>query len=108
MHPRDLTELVLTQMQTRNDGRPQLVNVSGGVASARSLAQLTQWCTERWGAAEVSSDTTPRPFDLPWVVLDHSLATALWNWQPQTTTEQILREIAAYADATPNWIAASR
>ena len=108
LHPRDLTELILKQMQTRNDGRAQLVNVSGGSESARSLAQLSAWCSDRWGAAEVASDTTPRPFDLPWVVLDHALATTTWGWRPQTTTEQILQEIAAFADATPNWIATSR
>lgn len=108
LHPRDLTELIFKQMQTRNDGRAQLVNVSGGIASARSLSQLSAWCSDRWGAAEVASDTTPRPFDLPWVVLDHALATTTWDWRPQTTTEQILQEIATFADATPNWIATSR
>ncbi len=95
-------------MQTRNDGRAQLVNVSGGLASARSLAQLSDWCSNRWGPAEVSVDPTPRPFDLPWVVLDHSLATSIWGWQPRTTTDQILSEIADFADAKPNWIAMSR
>lgn len=108
LHPRDLTELVLAQIQTRNDGRPQLVNVSGGSVSARSLAQLSGWCSQRWGTADVASDTTPRPFDLPWVVLDHSLATSTWGWRPQTSTEQILQEIADFADATPNWIVTSR
>lgn len=108
LHPRDLSELVFAQIQTRNDGRPQLVNVSGGIVSSRSLAQLSGWCSQRWGTADVGSDTTPRPFDLPWLVLDHSLATSTWGWRPQTSTEKILQEIAEFADATPNWIAISR
>ncbi len=108
LHPRDLADLVLRQIPARNDGRPQIVNVSGGLSSARSLAQLSAWCGERWGHREVLSDAKPRPFDLPWVVLDSSKALRLWDWQPATTVEQILSEIAEFADRNPNWIAFSR
>lgn len=109
LHPRDLAGLLYTQTQTDNDSqRPRIVNLSGGLSSARSLAQLSHWCTARWGPLEVTAELEPRPFDLPWIVLDHQLATATWDWHPQTTTEQILQEIAGFAENNPHWLAVSQ
>ena len=109
LHPRDLAPLVLSQMAagTATAEQPAVVNLSGGDSSARSLHQLSDWCEDRWGALPVATDAQPRPFDLPWVVLDHSLATATWGWEPATPVESILTEIADFADANPNWIAVS-
>jgi CDP-paratose 2-epimerase len=105
LHPRDLLPLLEQQFgaaeMTAGD---RIVNVSGGLSSARSLYQLTGWCDERFGSHPVASDSAPRPFDLPWVVLDHTKATRVWNWRPQTTTEQILSEIATHAVAHPSWL----
>ena len=108
LHPRDLGPLVLAQMQARDAAdKPALVNVSGGSASARSLAQLSRWCADRWGSRVVGVAPDPRPFDLPWVVLDHALASQVWDWQPQSTTDDILTEIAEHADRRSDWLALS-
>lgn len=109
LHPRDLAPLVLKQMAvgTATAEQPAILNLSGGQASARSLHQLSDWCENRWGPLPVATDANPRPFDLPWVVLDHSLASATWGWEPATPVESILTEIADFADANPNWIAVS-
>ena len=40
-----------------------------------SLAQLTDWCTERFGEHSIESDLTPRPFDVPWLVMDNRQIT---------------------------------
>lgn len=105
LHPRDLVPLLLAQMRAGDPAdRPQIVNVSGGTASARSLRQLSGWCEARWGAHEVRSDPHPRPFDLPWVILDHALATRTWNWTPQLSADDILEEIARHAEANPDWL----
>jgi hypothetical protein len=37
-------------------------------------------------------------------VLDSGRARAAWNWQPRRTAESILDEIAAHADAAPDWL----
>ncbi|OYP39169.1 NAD-dependent epimerase/dehydratase family protein [Rhodopirellula sp. MGV] len=108
LHPRDLSLLLIRQLETSPADQPRVVNVSGGIESARSLKQLSDWCEERWGSNEVLADTTPRPFDLPWVVLDHSLATQTWGWNPTTPVESIIEEIAVFAEANPNWISISR
>jgi CDP-paratose 2-epimerase len=105
LHPRDLVPLLEKQFAARGlPSTDRLVNVSGGRASARSLRQLTAWCDERFGAHPVATDATPRPFDLPWVVLDHAKATRLWDWQPKTSIEAILDEIAGHAQRHPEWL----
>lgn len=106
LHPRDLAPLIIQQMAAGqpDSARPSVINLSGGQASARSLHQLSDWCADRWGALPVATDANPRPFDLPWVVLDHSLATRTWGWEPTTPVESILTEIADFADLNPNWI----
>lgn len=104
LHPRDLGFLLLAQMnEAVASTKPRIVNVSGGRTSATSLAQLSAWCEARWGARTVGHDPVDRPFDLPWVVLDHRAATETWGWIPQTTPAALLEEIATFADANPKW-----
>lgn len=108
LHPRDLAALVALQLQAGDErSKPRLANVSGGAASACSLAQLSQWCAERWGAKEVMANPAPRPYDLPWVVLDPQLTCDSWGWEPQMSRNAILKEISEFADANPHWIALS-
>jgi CDP-paratose 2-epimerase len=105
LHPRDLVPLLEKQFAApRLDAADRLVNISGGLPSALSLRQLTDWCDRRFGAWPVGSDPTPRPFDLPWMVLDHARATRIWNWRPQTSAQDILEEIALHAQANPGWL----
>ena len=42
----------------------------------------------------VPSDPKPRPYDLPWVVMDSSRAEKMWGWKVQTRMDQIFEEIA--------------
>ena len=108
LHPRDLAALVALQLQAGDDRqKPRLANVSGGASSACSLQQLSSWCTERWGPQPVSHNPEPRPYDLPWVVLDRALASSSWGWTPRISTTTILSEIAAFAEEHSNWIALS-
>lgn len=103
LHPHDLARLVVQQLAFRGANEP-IVNVSGGAANSLSLRQLGAWCTERWGAQEVQAQAEPRPFDVPWLVLDAQLAAKAWNWQPQIPLAAILDEIAAHAEAHPGWL----
>ncbi len=105
LHPRDLVPALTRQFAapTVSSG-DRIANFSGGAASAMSLRQLSDWCGANLGAHEVGVDATPRPFDIPWVVLDHAKATRLWQWTPATPTAAILEEIAAHARAHPDWL----
>jgi CDP-paratose 2-epimerase len=105
LHPRDLAPLLLQQMNSAP--RPvddRIINCSGGLDSARSLRQLSNWCSEKFGTHPIVSDLAPRPFDIPWIVLDSSKAARLWNWQPQTQSEAIFVEIADHARVHPEWL----
>lgn len=105
LHPRDLVPLLLKQMEVRGaDPRPRVVNVSGGNASSMSLAQLTAWCDERFGPHRVDASTEPRPFDIPWMVLDSAKASRIWDWSPRVSVGEILSEIAEHARQNPEWL----
>jgi CDP-paratose 2-epimerase len=78
LHPRDLVPLLEKQFAgPKLAATDRIVNVSGGIASSRSLRQLTEWCDTRFGAHPIAVDSTPRPFDIPWIVLDHARASRL-------------------------------
>lgn len=104
LHPRDLVPALLAQMKSDGQGQPRIANFSGGAANAMSLAQLTDWCDARFGKHAVATDANPRPFDIPWMVLDATLAEKTWNWSPKTELPQVLEEIAQHAEQNPNWL----
>jgi CDP-paratose 2-epimerase len=105
LHPADLAPLIAAQMAA--PAVPVLdrtVNLGGGVASATSLRQLSDWCADRFGSHPVGVDPEPRPFDVPWIVLDASKAGKLWGWKPRTPVQAILEEITAHAGTHPDWL----
>jgi CDP-paratose 2-epimerase len=104
LHPRDLVPVLLAQMKNSGTDKPRIANFSGGVKNSMSLAQLTDWCDARFGKHAVASEANPRPFDIPWMVLDSSLAEKTWNWSPKILLPQVLDEIAKHAEQNPNWL----
>lgn len=104
LHPRDLLPLLDRQMSVSPEARRRVLNVSGGARSARSLRQLSEWCAERFSPMAVSVAPRPRPFDVPWLVLDSHAAVDEWAWSPATPCEVIFEEIAAHAERNPDWL----
>lgn len=105
LHPRDLMPVLEKQLAApKIPAADRVANFSGGAASAMSLRQLSDWCATRFGPHRVVQDGTPRPFDIPWIVLDHTKATRLWSWRPATPTAAILEEIAVHAERNPGWL----
>lgn len=104
LHPGDLVRLLTDQLQGASASAPAVVNLGGGVANSMSLRQLSDWCVQRFGEHEVAADNLPRPFDLPWVVMDSSLAAEHWNWRPQVKITAVLEEIAGHAEENPDWL----
>ena len=105
-HPTDLATLLMSQLEAGAPaGRPNVVNVGGGVANSFSLAEVTAWCEKRFGFQHpVKADLTPRMFDVPWLVMDSRLAAATWNWHPAYSLDAILEEIARHAEEHPEWL----
>jgi len=103
LHPRDMVPLLLKQMNSagRHGG---VLNVSGGADHAVSLAQLNDWCAERFGPHDVGKDFHERLYDVPWLVLATGKAQQVWDWRPVTPLEAILEEIARHAEGHPDWL----
>jgi len=103
LHPRDLAALAAVQLRHPEKGG-SVLNVSGGAANSISLARLSEWCAGRFGRHEIGRDLVPRPYDVPWLVLDSSRAEAEWNWRPRNKLETVLSEIADHADRHLDWL----
>jgi CDP-paratose 2-epimerase len=104
LHPRDLVELLLQQIEHPSRSSGKVWNVGGGVANAMSLAQLSRWCADTFGEHKVQADGTPRPFDVPWVVMDNRNVEQTFDWRPRIGLVEILSGIAAHHRANPNWL----
>jgi len=108
LHPADLVPLIVRQFEDSATNGHRAFNLGGGSGNALSLRQITDWCEQRFGAQPVHSSETPRPYDLPWVVLDHGRATQRWGWAPIKPVAGILEEIAQHAEAHPDWLKSSQ
>jgi CDP-paratose 2-epimerase len=107
LHPRDLVPLLDCQMTMSPIGKGHVLNVSGGIASAFSLRQLSEWCAQRFAPHSVLAVTEQRPFDIPWLVLDNQAVRQQWGWSPSISREAIFDEIAAHAESNPDWLEVS-
>lgn len=104
LHPADLGPLIRKQIAAGNAPAVRIVNVGGGAGNSMSLAGLSSWCEERFGKQNIAVDLIERPFDIPWMVMDCSLADMVWQWQPETALLLILDKIAEHARQHPGWL----
>ena len=102
LHPRDLIPLLKKQIIGHSPVR--VFNLGGGSKNAMSLAQLSLWCHDRYGEHYVKPDCCERRFDIPWLIMDPSLAKKVFNWEPQISLFSILDEIALHAEQNPTWL----
>lgn len=107
-HPRDLAALLLTQIRTTRANGQRVYNAGGGPNNAMSLAQLTAWCDQRFGAHPPSVDPAPRMYDIPWVVMDNTDVSREFNWRIEMPLTKILEGIAEHAAENPKWLEISR
>ena len=103
-HPRDLTALLAAQMRTARPGGQRIYTAGGGPRNLMSLAQLTRWCDERFGAHAPSADARERPYDVPWIAMDNRDAARDFSWRIATPLPEVLEEIARHAEAHPDWL----
>jgi CDP-paratose 2-epimerase len=69
-----------------------------------SLCQLNGWCDARFGARQPASDLHPRPYDIPWILMDNSAAQLDFGWSPHISLGETLSEIAGHAEGHPDWL----
>ena len=105
LHPRDLAALVAGQLADSDTKEMDRIwNIGGGLMNSMSLAELSGWCGRRINKRQVEQHLDPRPFDVPWIVMNAALAKARWRWQPAVRLEEILEEIADHAERNPAWL----
>ena len=104
LHPKDLSPLLIKQMEEPKRDAPKIVNLGGGRENSMSLKQLSSWCEDLFGPNEVTPSDDERPMDAPWIVMDSSLANKAWDWSPKTKIQEILEEIARHAEKNPQWL----
>lgn len=105
LHPADLAPVLLRQMREPAPKPESPLNFGGGLPNAMSLAQLSEWCAQRFGYRHsVTSAPAPRPYDIPWLVMDSRAALKHWNWKPQQNLERILGGIADHAQRHLDWL----
>jgi CDP-paratose 2-epimerase len=104
LHPRDLVPLLLKQFDYCGQPENRVFNFGGGPANTFSLLQLSRWCAERFGEHKIETDHAPRPFDIPWMVMDSSPADKFWGWRPRTKLTEIFDEIAQHAATHKDWL----
>jgi CDP-paratose 2-epimerase len=104
LHPQDLVPLLFRQLMEPNWHAPKIINVGGGVENSMSLKQLSDWCEKRFRHHEVISSSETRRMDAPWIVMDSTVAQNAWDWRPTIGIQQILEEIASFANSTPGWL----
>jgi CDP-paratose 2-epimerase len=110
MHPTDLFSLLKKQINYKTNVRlnnSRIFNLGGGAENSMSLQQLSSWCAARFGEQNVKSVNENRTFDVPWVIMDYSLAEEVWDWRPERSLHSILEEIAVHAETHPNWLSIS-
>ena len=66
-----------------------------------SLAQLTAWCDARFGRYAPVADVHPRPYDVPWVIMDSLDAEGDFGCRPNVSLSAVLEEIANHAERHP-------
>jgi len=103
-HPRDLAVLADAQMNCQRSSGQRIYCAGGGRFNSISLAQLTAWCDRRFGEHAPAADTRPRPYDIPWVVMDSSDAQRDFGWGIRFPIAKILEEIAQHCEKNPDWL----
>jgi CDP-paratose 2-epimerase len=104
LHAQDVGRLVALQIRAPHPTKPRLYTVGGGLERLMSLARLTSWCDARFSPWKVEADPRPRPYDIPWFVMDSSAVKADLQWEPTWSLEMILDQIAAHAERHPGWL----
>ena len=108
LHPKDLVPLLIKQMEEPDRKVPKIMNLGGGLENSISLKQLSDWSEECFGPNNIFTSEEERPMDAPWIVMDSTLARESWNWEPSTSLNEILNEIAMHAEKNPDWLHVSQ
>lgn len=104
LHPRDMVSLLIKQTGGGIISSERIFNVGGGVNNAMSLFELSVWCEARFGAHNVGAKLQERRYDVPWLVMDCARVKSVFEWEPETSLQKNLEELACFAEQNPEWL----
>jgi CDP-paratose 2-epimerase len=97
LHPYDVFSMVYNQMNSPIINSPKVINLGGGIANTRSLAELNEFCAQHIdNKKEINLVAENRKYDIPFYATDYSIAQSYWNWTPTISADEILNQILAY------------
>lgn len=97
LHPLDLFDLVVRQIEHAREISGETFNVGGGPGGSTSLAELTSLCQNIIGR-EVAIESVPETHsvDVPLYVTDFHKVRSRVGWEPRRGVADIVREIASW------------
>ncbi len=102
--PKIWRRCLLLQMRDTQPKGERIFNAGGGDSNSMSLAELTALCDRKFGLHAPQPDSSVRPFDMPWVVMDSRSCRSRFGWTLQRPLLSILDEIAEHARSHPEWL----
>ncbi len=98
LHPHDLFQLILKQMEHTPAFQAEVFNVGGGLAGSVSLRELTGICQAVTGKdVAIGSNPQTNPVDIPFYISDNAKVEARFGWKAQRRPKDIVLDIS-------NWI----
>lgn len=94
LHPEDLFQLLLKQLEKPQLWTGQSYNAGGGIKNSVSLKELTALCEKISGnRLNIGSNQATSPVDVPYYVSDNSKVSEAFDWQPQRDLNAMFQEI---------------
>ncbi len=94
LHPADLADLVLRQLESMQRVSGRTFNVGGGRAGSVSLQEYTRLCREVTGReVPIDEDAATAEVDIPWYITDHARVSEFLGWSPSRPPSAIVTDI---------------
>ncbi|MCM8528194.1 MAG: NAD-dependent epimerase/dehydratase family protein [Lentisphaeraceae bacterium] len=94
IHIKDLTRLIIEQLQSPEKFSREVFNVGGGLKSSFSLQELTALCQDVTGCRiEITAEKKERYADIPVFITDCSKISAHSNWKIELNIEDVVQDV---------------
>jgi CDP-paratose 2-epimerase len=95
LHPKDLYDLILIQMEKKESWNAEIYNAGGGIDFSVSLKEYTSICEEITSEKiKISQNKETAKVDIPIYVSDYSKVNEKFGWKPKISPKEIVSEIS--------------